>query len=80
MKAMETRLKTWLYVCTLLALSGCAGPGMPASRAESLPHSGLPDLGAAPELSGDSWLNSPAPLRLAGLRGKVVLVDMWTFG
>ena len=33
----------------------------------------------APELKGDAWLNSP-PLRLAGLRGKVVLLDMWTFG
>ncbi|MEO8600971.1 MAG: redoxin domain-containing protein [bacterium] len=32
----------------------------------------------APEISGDSWLNSP-PLRLAGLRGKVVLVEFWTF-
>lgn len=39
-----------------------------------------PDLGVAPELSGEVWLNSDAPLRLAGLRGQVVLVDMWTFG
>ena len=39
-----------------------------------------PDLGAAPELKGDVWLNSAAPLRLADLRGQVVLVDMWTFG
>ncbi len=32
----------------------------------------------APELSGDIWLNSP-PLTLAELRGKVVLVEFWTF-
>jgi cytochrome c biogenesis protein CcdA/thiol-disulfide isomerase/thioredoxin len=33
----------------------------------------------APELTGiDHWLNSP-PLTLAGLRGKVVLVDFWTY-
>ena len=40
----------------------------------------LPDLGPAPELTNDSWLNVDAPLRLADLRGKVVLIDMWTFG
>ena len=40
----------------------------------------LPDLGPAPELANQVWLNSPAPLRLGDLRGKVVLIDMWTFG
>ena len=39
----------------------------------------LPDLGAAPELTNDTWLNVDAPLRLANLRGKVVIVEMWTF-
>lgn len=40
----------------------------------------LPDLGVAPELTNDVWLNVNSPLRLADLRGKVVLIDMWTFG
>jgi hypothetical protein len=40
----------------------------------------LPDLGPTPELTNDSWLNVDSPLRLADLRGKVVLIDMWTFG
>src|SRR6266550_8128966 len=35
--------------------------------------------GALPSLSGATdWLNSP-PLTPAGLRGKVVLVDFWTY-
>lgn len=35
----------------------------------------------APELAGlDNWLNSKAPLRLSELTGRVVLVDIWTFG
>jgi thiol-disulfide isomerase/thioredoxin len=33
----------------------------------------------APEISGQSWLNSK-PLKLAELKGKVVLVEFWTFG
>ena len=32
----------------------------------------LPDLGLAPELTNDIWLNVDAPLRLADLRGRVV--------
>jgi len=44
------------------------------------PAASLPDLGPAPELTNDTWLNVDAPLRLADLRGKVVIVDMWTFG
>ncbi len=33
----------------------------------------------APEITNEIWLNSP-PQRLAELRGKVVLVEFWTFG
>ena len=40
---------------------------------------GLKDFGPAPEFAGiSSWLNS-GPLTLEGLRGKVVLVDFWTY-
>ena len=43
-------------------------------------RSTLPDMGSAPELESDIWLNTDAPLRLRDLRGKVVALEMWTFG
>lgn len=33
----------------------------------------------APDVESPVWINS-APLRLADLRGKVVLVEFWTYG
>jgi hypothetical protein len=40
----------------------------------------LASIGApAPEIAGEHWINS-APLTLAGLRGRVVLVEFWTYG
>ena len=33
----------------------------------------------APEIAGAPWINSP-PLTLAALRGRVVLIDFWTYG
>jgi hypothetical protein len=62
-----------LTACTAAAI-GNETMAKPASSAS------LPDLGPAPELTNDSWLNVDAPLRLAQLRGKVVAIDMWTFG
>ena len=47
---------------------------------KSTSFASLPDLGPAPELTNDIWLNVDAPLRLADLRGKVVAIEMWTFG
>ena len=53
------------------ALTHAAGPAVQAAT--------LPDFGAAPEFTGiERWLNSQ-PLTLAQLRGRVVLVDFWTY-
>ncbi len=77
-----------------LALSACSPSSAPASlpapeKVEvspivvtkvviSVPE--LPDLGPAPEFNSGPWINTVTPLTLETLRGKVVLVEFWTFG
>jgi hypothetical protein len=51
----------------------------PEGHSESV-RADLPDLGDAPELTNQVWLNVENPLRLSDLRGRVVLLEMWTFG
>jgi hypothetical protein len=71
-----------LFGLIAIALIGCASRTASPSQADStMPnHASLPDLGPAPELTTTTWLNVDSPLRLADLRGKVVIIDMWTFG
>ncbi len=56
-------------LAAVLGLAGCINqaPAEPSRR-----------YGDAPDFVGiDGWINSP-PLTIAGLRGKVVLVEFWT--
>jgi hypothetical protein len=46
-----------------------------ASVASQMPQPGTP----APEIAGGPWINS-SPLTLTALRGRVVLIDVWTYG
>jgi thiol-disulfide isomerase/thioredoxin len=34
----------------------------------------------APEIKGEKWINTDKELNLENLRGKVVLIEFWTFG
>ncbi len=56
------------------AVAGTGRQGVEGAR--------LPRLGAAPDFTGNQrWFNTPGgqPLSLRSLRGKVVLVDFWTY-
>lgn len=61
---MRRSFRLWLPVVLAAALAA-------ASAAAAPPR-------PAPPLTGDSWVNSE-PLTLEALRGKVVLVEFWTF-
>jgi thiol-disulfide isomerase/thioredoxin len=62
-------------VKSVLCLTGAGTVGtiaMMSGRAQSVAR--------APEFSGiDSWLNTSVPVAVSGLRGKVVLVNFWTY-
>jgi len=58
-----------LAVVLLTAVAAAVSP------AGAQPRPGV----AAPDVTGGPWINS-RPLTLAGLRGRVVLVEFWTYG
>ena len=69
------------FLRAAVAAVGAARFGVLASAAQQLGCAALAarSEGPLPSLSGATeWLNSP-PLTPAGLRGKVVLVDFWTY-
>jgi hypothetical protein len=78
--------KIIVFIIFLLAITGCThestGESAVVEDTSTRQKAAmvLEDMGEAPELKNEIWLNTEHPLRLADLRGKVVLLDMWTFG
>ena len=64
------RRLAWLGLPLAAALALAVVPSAPGQ-----PRPGA----AAPEIAGGSWINS-APLTIGTLRGRVVLVEFWTYG
>jgi len=58
-----------LLVALILGALATAAPALAQPRPGTV----------APDLAGGPWINS-RPLSLAGLRGRVVLVEFWTYG
>ena len=75
--AVEKRART-----TSAARRASTGDAAGATRRRRATRSTLPVLGAAPDFTGNQrWFNTPGdrPLTLAALRGRVVLIDFWTY-
>jgi thiol-disulfide isomerase/thioredoxin len=78
-KTLYAALAASALVAITLATGAMVGVSVPR-HAEAGPITLADARRAAPEITGiTQWLNS-GPLKLADLRGKVVLVDFWTYG
>jgi hypothetical protein len=92
MKISQSIAVPGLLLAIAMSFSSCGLSGSPSSgqtQEATMPSSSstdvsptpeLPVLGIAPELTNEVWLNTDSPLRLADLKGKVVLIEFWTFG
>ena len=68
--------RRWSFVLPVLLLAALtAWVGLPRSSPAAEVKLGSP----APDLAGGPWINSGA-LSLAALRGRVALIEFWTYG
>ena len=67
---MRARKKKILRIMIIFSMVGAVLDFVSTSFAKSL---------QAPEISSSTWINSE-PLKMEELRGKVVMVEFWTFG
>jgi hypothetical protein len=63
-----------VFLAVMLLLDALVGVTVYGTPAEVLKPGHM-----APDIADDSWINSP-PLTISGLRGRVVLVEFWTYG
>lgn len=84
----------WIWYClAVMILVACTTLGVDDSSSSATVYddtlvtpppepvrADLDDFGPAPEWENEVWLNTKRPLSLQDLRGKVVLLEMWTFG
>ena len=81
MKHFPIFLALFIVACSQTGERSSYGSGDITGKFVDKPTLGfLKNLGPAPELTNEVWLNADKPLHLADLRGKIVLIDMWTFG
>jgi hypothetical protein len=68
------RTMPWIPVFAIIAIAGCFALLAGGAAGQSV-RVGT----SAPDIAGGPWIGSE-PLTIAGLRGRVVLVEFWTYG
>ena len=66
----EAIVRRWFFAVLLAGLVVAGGAWLVTAQ---------PRPAGAPEITGGPWINSD-PLTLSSLRGRVVLVEFWTYG
>jgi hypothetical protein len=69
------RTRRWGRIGSRWLALGVALLAAVGSASAQVPRAGS----GAPEVAGGAWING-GPLTMAGLRGRVVLVEFWTYG
>ena len=72
-----------LRIAFIMSFFLCAAFSLRAAESEIYKFNGFKKQQKvrAPEFKGDKgWLNTDKPLSIAGLKGKVILLDFWTYG
>src|SRR5947209_19203747 len=74
--------RTFYAMCLAATLAACQASAQTPLTKGALAMPVRQDVRVrAPELEGGrGWLNTDKPLSIAALRGKVVLLDFWTYG
>lgn len=79
-RTLTIALALWLMLCWAALVQAQPRPVLPVKGTDSM-SSRYQGRVRAPELTGGrGWLNTDKPLSLAALKGKVVLLDFWTYG
>ncbi len=77
---MMKKLSYFLSICAVLIFTFSIAIAQQGDSVSKEQFEGRTDLPLPEFPEGLDWLNVSAPLRVADLRGKVVLFDFWTYG
>lgn len=75
-------MKALLMLFIACALMGCTRTTelSTTKHPKAIMEADYPIIRTAPEIIGEVWINADGPLHMKDLQGKVVLIEMWTYG